>query len=220
MGQAVGTAAAGCIRYGVGPREYGKAHIGELRRALHRDDQFVPGYALRDPSNLALGASVTATSEEGGNAAANVVDGGIRTLPDDDGDVDMIVEDTGYGLINHQPKGVSRQWVSDPRCELPQSVTLRLVEMRKASEIRVVFDSDFFLPSKWVHHRVPSTLARAYKVEISKDGVNWETIADVKVNKRRLVVHKFAPQAVREVRVTVTETYGSPSARVFEVGVW
>jgi hypothetical protein len=99
-------------------------------------------------------------------------------------------------------------------------VTVRLAEKREASEIRVVFDSDFFLPSKWVHHRVPSTLARAYKVEISKDGDKWETIADVKVNKLRLAVHKFAPKTVRAVRVTVMETYGSPSARIFEVGVW
>ena len=45
-------------------------------------------------------------------------------------------------------------------------------------------------------------------------------LADVKVNKRRLAVHKFAPRAVREVRVTVTETYGAHSARIFEVGVW
>jgi hypothetical protein len=163
---------------------------------------------------------VSATSEAEGNAAANVVDGGIRTLPDDNGDVVKIVEDTGYGLINHQPKGTSRQWVSDPCCELPQSVTVRLAGMREASEIRVVFDSDFYLPSKWVHHRVPSTLVRAYKVETSTDGVTWETLADVKVNRRRLAVHRFAPRAVREVRVTVTETYGAPSARIFEVGVW
>ena len=220
MGQAVGTAAAGCIRYGVGPREYGKKHIEELRRTLHRDDQFIPGYAGRDPSNLALGASAVATSEKAGNAAANVLDGGIRTLPDDNGDIERIVEDTGYGYVNHQPKGESRQWVSDPCCELPQSVTVRLAQVREASEIRVVFDSDFYLPSKWVHHRVPSTLARSYKVETSQDGTAWEEVADVKVNKRRLAVHRFAARKVRDVRVTVTETYGDPSARVFEIGVW
>lgn len=220
MGQAVGTAAAGCVRYGVDPREYGKRHIEELRRNLHRDGQFIPGYAGRDSSNLALGATASATSEEKGNAAANVVDGGIRTLPDDKGAVAKIVEDTGYGFVNHQPKGESRQWISDPRCELPQSVTVRLAGVREASEIRVVFDSDFFLPSKWVHHRVPSTLARAYRVETSLDGVTWETVADVKSNRSMLAVHRFAPRRVREVRVTVTETYGSASARVFEIGLW
>ena len=57
-------------------------------------------------------------------------------------------------------------------------------------------------------------------MEISKDGIAWETVADVKVNRRRLAVHRFAPKAVRQVRVTVSETYGAPSARVFEIGVW
>jgi hypothetical protein len=220
MGQAVGTAAAGCIRYGVMPREYGKKYIEELRCTLHRDDQFIPGYVGRDSSNLALGASAVATSEEVGNPASKVLDGGIRTLPDDNGEIDKIVEDTGYGYVNHQPKGESRQWVSDPRCELPQSITVRLAKVREASEIRVVFDSDFYLPSKWVHHRVPSTLARSYKVETSQDGTAWEEVADVKVNKRRLAVHRFATRKVRDVRVTVTETYGDPSVRIFEIGVW
>ncbi len=220
MGQAVGTAAAGCVRYGVSPREYGRSHIGELRRNLHRDGQYVPGYAERDSSNLALGAAVTATSEEKGSAAANVVDGAIRTLPDVDGPVEKIVEDTGYGYISHQPKGESRQWASDSRQELPQSVTVRLAATREASEIRIVFDSDFFLPSKWVHHRVPSTLVRAYKVETSHDGVAWETVADVKANRSMLALHRFAPRQVREVRVTVTETYGTASARIFEIGLW
>jgi hypothetical protein len=57
-------------------------------------------------------------------------------------------------------------------------------------------------------------------VETSQDGTVWEAVADVKVNKRRLAVHKFDFRKVRDVRVTVTETYGDPSARIFEIGVW
>ena len=220
MGQAVGTAAAGCVRRGVMPREYGARFIGDLLCALHRDDQFVPGYAGRDPANLAVGASAVATSEDGANRAANVVDGALRTLPAVDGDVVKIVEDTGYGYVGHQPKGESREWASDPRQELPQSVEVRLAEPREAREVRVVFDSDFFLPSIWVHHKVPKTLARAYEVYVSPDGVRWESVADVRRNVRRLAVHRFAARRVAAVRVTVRETYGDASARVFEIGVW
>ena len=220
MGQAVGTAAAGCIRHGVLPREYGRRFIGELRRTLHRDDQFVPGHSGRDASNLAVGAVARATSEDGENGAANVVDGGIRTLPATDGAVVKIVEDTGYGYVNHQPKGTSREWASDPRQPLPQSVTIRLPDPREADEVRVVFDSDFFLPSIWVHHKVPKTLVRSYVVEVSTDGSSWQKIADVARNTRRLAVHGFAARTVAAVRVTVRETYGDASARVFEIGVW
>ena len=220
MGQAVGTAAAGCVRRGVLPREYGARFISELRRALHRDDQLVPGYAGRDPGNLAVGATASATSEDGENKAANVVDGGIRTFPATDGDVVKIVEDTGFGYVSHVPKGASREWVSDPRQELPQSVTVRLPRPGEANEVRIVFDSDFFLPSIWVHHKVPTTLARSYAVETSPDGVRWETVAEETRNSRRLAVHRFPPRRVAAVRVTVRETYGDASARVFEIGVW
>ena len=131
-----------------------------------------------------------------------------------------IVEDDGVTHITHQPKGPSRDWVSDPRCSLPQSVTVRLPEPRDASEVRVVFDSDFFLPRIWVHHRVPTTLARSYKVETSSDGIEWEPLADVARNVRRLAVHRFASRKVLALRVTVRETYGDESARIFEIGLW
>ena len=220
MGQAVGTAAAGCVRHGVMPREYGRRYLSELRSTLHRDDQFVPGYFGRDPLNLAAGATATATSECGDNVAANVIDGRLRTMPAVGGDVVKIVEDTGYGYVSHQPKGVSREWVSDPRRALPQSVTVRLPEPREASEVRVVFDSDFFLPQIWVHHKVPTTLARSYAVEVSPDGERWEPVADVDRNTRRLAVHEFSARKVAAIRVTVRETYGDASARVFEVGLF
>ena len=220
MGQAVGTAAAGCIRHGVMPREYGRNFISELRQALRRDDQFVPGGIERDPLNLLAGATATATSEDGGNVAANVLDGGLRTMPAVGGDVVKIVEDTGYGYVAHQPKGESREWVSDPRRALPQSVTVRLPEPREASEVRVVFDSNFFLPSIWVHHKVPTTLARSYEVEVSPDGERWESVADVERNTRRMAVHGFSARKVAAIRVTVRETYGDASARVFEIGLW
>ena len=220
MGQAVGTAAAGCIRHGVMPREYGSRFIGELRRTLRRDDQYVPGSDGRDPSNLAVGATASATSEDGENVAANVLDGGLRTLPAVGGDIVKIVEDTGYGYVSHEPKGRSREWASDPRLALPQSVEVRLPEAREVSEVRVVFDSDFFLPSTWVHHRVPATLARSYRLEASPDGVRWEVLADVGRNARRLAVHRFPARKLLAVRVEVRETYGDASARIFEIGLW
>ena len=220
MGQAVGTAAAGCLRHGVTPREYGRRHLGELRLALHRDDQFIPGFDGHDPSNLAVDATVDATSEMGGCAAAKVVDGALRTLPPDGGDVRGIIEDTGFGYVRHAPQGEPRGWVSDPRCALPQSITVTLPEKRTASEIRIVFDSNFFLPKIWVHHEMPVTLAKAYKVEVTADGSRWDEIADVRQNVRRLAVHHFPPREVKAVRVTVSDTYGDASARIFEIGLW
>ena len=222
MGQAVGTAAAGCVRTGLLPRAYGKDRIGELQTALMRDDQFIPGKRFADPGNLANGATASATSACAGSPAANVLDGYARTLPATEAEsaVRKIVEDTGFGNVTHVAQGRSHAWVSDPEAGLPQALTVSLAEPQEACEVRITFDSDFFLPRKWVHHELPTTLVRAYAVEVTVDGTNWRTVANVTDNCRRLAVHRFAPCRIAAVRVTVRETYGDPSARIFAVGLW
>ena len=205
MGQAVGTAAAGCIRTGLSPREYGRRQMTELQRTLQRDDQFIPDLRYEDPANVVAGGKASATSESAGDVAANVLDGWFRTLPAGE----------GYGKVFG--RGDSREWVSDPSAALPQTVTVTLAKPARVSELRVVFDSDFYVQPKWVHHNVPKTLAKAYAVEVSADGKTWETVADVTDNRRRLAIHRFARREIAAIRVTVSSTYGDPSARIFEI---
>ncbi len=54
-GQAVGIAAALCVRHGVPPRA---VPIAELQRELLRAGQYIPGVALNDPDDLARTATV------------------------------------------------------------------------------------------------------------------------------------------------------------------
>jgi hypothetical protein len=195
MGQAVGTAAAGCIRTGLSPREYGKKHMAELQRQLMKDDQFILGMKYDDPANKASGGKATATSEFDGAVAANVLDGYARTLN----------------------KGPVRAWISDPAQKLPQSVRIDLPASTEVGEVRITFDSDFFISPKWVKHVMPKTLAKAYTLDVSVDGGKWERIADVKDNCRRLAVHRFPARKVAAIRLSVRETWGDLSARVFEI---
>lgn len=62
MGQAVGTAAAMCIKYGIDPRGIYASHIGELQQQLLKDDQYIIGLKNEDPADLAREAVVTASS--------------------------------------------------------------------------------------------------------------------------------------------------------------
>ena len=195
MGQAVGTAAAGCIRTGLTPREYGKKHIKELQRQLVKDDQYIIGMKDEDPANLAAKGTVTATSTDKGSPAANAIDGFSRTLPNE----------------------ASRSWISDPKANLPQSVDVAFASPAEISEVRVVFDSDFYIYPKWVKHTVPSTLAKDYTIEVLGENGKWEKVADVKGNAKRMAVHAFPVRTAKAVRVTVSGTWGDPSARVFEV---
>jgi len=62
VGQAVGTAAALCVRHGTMPRELGRTRLGELQQLLLKDDHYIPGVANADPADLARTAKVSATS--------------------------------------------------------------------------------------------------------------------------------------------------------------
>ena len=63
-GQAVGLAAALCLRHGLGPRDLGAHGLStELQQDLLRTGQFIPGCALRDGEDLARQATLSASSE-------------------------------------------------------------------------------------------------------------------------------------------------------------
>ena len=62
MGQAVGTAAAMCLRYGTTPRGIYQHHLHELQQTLIRNDQFIPGFKNEDPGDPCLSAVATASS--------------------------------------------------------------------------------------------------------------------------------------------------------------
>lgn len=62
MGEAVGTAAQLCIRYGVNPRDILNTHMKELQQELLKNDCYIKDVTNEDPCDLARGAAVTATS--------------------------------------------------------------------------------------------------------------------------------------------------------------
>ncbi|SFA89554.1 FAD dependent oxidoreductase [Amycolatopsis marina] len=62
LGEAAGTAAAMCADRAIGPRELGATAIGDLKRALLRQDAAVIGVTYDDPADLARAATVSASS--------------------------------------------------------------------------------------------------------------------------------------------------------------
>ena len=158
-------------------------------------EQFIPEMKYEDAANLASGAKATAGSERPGDVAANVLDGYARTLKG----------------------GSSREWISDPVQGLPQAIRVDLVRVEEVGEVRIVFDSNFYVQPKWIKHVMPTTLAKSYLLEGSTDGKMWETLADVSENCRRMAVHRFARRRISTLRLTVRGTYGDASARVFEI---
>ena len=63
MGQAIGNAAAVCVKRCVTPREVRRLHIAEVQQNLLRQDVYLPGFALDRESNLACQAKIKASSQ-------------------------------------------------------------------------------------------------------------------------------------------------------------
>ncbi|MBO7093055.1 MAG: hypothetical protein J6W23_14835, partial [Victivallales bacterium] len=109
-------------------------------------------------------------------------------------------------------------WISSPDEKLPQSLQLDFEEPVSAKEIRLTFDTDL-TPSRVYLAPMPRQLVKSYVVE-GYDGKTWKTLAEETENKLRLRIHPFEEQKLSAVRVTVRETWGDASARIFEVRLY
>lgn len=203
-GQAVGTAAAMAVRYGVGPRGM-EAHMRKLQQELLKDDCYLPGFKNEDDDDLARRSRVQATSQLPGCEAANVINGVSRTVGDQ-----------------------SNVWESAPLSEGPQTLTLRLDAPHTLRQARLTFDPNLsreIMPSitSIVRERqckfLPEELVKDYTLRLKKQR---ETVWEKRVsdNGQRLNVVEIPGVACDAVELTVEATHGYPAARVFEVRLY
>ena len=206
IGQAVGTAAAMCVKEGMLPRELGQRRIGELQQRLLRDDAYILGFRNEDPADLARRATVTASSSATETkrfshgetvtyrhvAPESVIDGVTRPVGD-----------------------AAHAWVSAPGASLPQWIRLDFPQACEVREVRLTFDTDLEF-NAW-RYRIADELVRDYVVEGTADGETWFALADERDNYMRCRVHRFPPRTLKAIRLTVTATYGADEANVFEI---
>ncbi len=204
-GQAAGTAAAMAALKGLPPRAMGD-RIGELQQALLKDDCYIPGFANRDPLDLARKAAVSATSWKPGMEPRNVVNGVARKVGADE-----------------------NCWESDGIRPEGEAISLRLERPAEVKEVRITFDPNLtreIMPSITAQVRdrqakgMPEELVRDYSVELSLGGKIAASVP-VEGNCQRLRAHALErPMLADTVTVRVRATHGSASARVFEIRVY
>lgn len=198
-GQAVGTAAALCKKYGCTPHDV-EAHMKELQQLLLKDDCYIPGYKNEDPADLARTAQVSAGSEK--QPAANVINGVSRTVGEDENcwQSDGLAGDNGVLSLKWDAPHTLRQvrLTFDPN--LCSSIKITLSSKRIAEQV----------PG------VPPELVRDYDVELLKDG-HVLASRSVRGNYQRLNVLNFDACDCDEVRLHVLATNGIADARVYEV---
>ncbi len=186
IGQAVGTAAAIAVRHGVSPRGVYDQYLDELRDTLMDQDQYIP-FTERKISAISRRGRITH------EALRNGID---RALGESDNGAWIALDDCcGYEFDSAE----------------------------KVNCIRVVFDSDFADPKKMRNiegipeddalRHLPGTIAREFRIEVRNDG-NWQCVADVKENRRRLCIVNFEACDCDAIRLVPVRSWDDDAKRV------
>lgn len=203
-GQAVGTAAALCIKYDCDPRG-AQEHMRELQQMLLKDDAYIPGIWNEDPKDLARRAKVTATSAREGCPPENVING-----------------------ISRDEDGHRNLWISGKGRTEGEMLTLHLADRQPVSEVHLTFDSNFHYPIKITLSRkrqaqqrigVPPELIRDYTVTLWQ-GDKKAAKQTVTENVQRKNIVTFPTTECDSVTVMVHKTNGSNEAHIYEIRVY
>lgn len=203
-GQAVGTAAALCIKYDCDSRG-AQEHMRELQQMLLKDDAYIPGIWNEDPKDLARRAKVTATSAREGCPPENVING-----------------------ISRDEDGHRNLWISGKGRTEGEMLTLHLADRQPVSEVHLTFDSNFHYPIKITLSRkrqaqqrigVPPELIRDYTVTLWQ-GDKKAAKQTVTENVQRKNIVTFPTTECDRVTVMVHKTNGSNEAHIYEIRVY
>jgi hypothetical protein len=206
IGQAVGTAAALCVRHGLTPRQMyeDRKRLTELQQALLRDDQTIKNLGNEDPNDLAQRAKVTASDALEHAEPGFILNGFTRDIP---------------------LKQINR-WTS-PLADDGAWIEVAWDKPQKLQEIQLTFDSGFqreltLTASDGINNGIiraaqPETV-RDYTLFYRKEAKGpLVELLKVDGNYQRLNRHRFPPIEAQAVRLQIRATNGDKLARVFEV---
>ncbi len=205
IGQASGTAAALAIRHKILPRELyrDKTKLSELQQTLLRDDQTIKNRRNVDEKDLARQASVTASAEDSGSSAKNIIN----------------------GLTRDGPGKFENCWVAKLGSD-GAWLELSWNEPQKLSRVQITFDTGFQRPltltsqdsfnKKCIRAPQPETV-KDYELIATDSAGKQISLAKVTGNYQRLNRHEFPALEAKSIRIKVTATNGIEEARVYEV---
>lgn len=204
MGQAVGTAAAIAVKYGLLPREVGQQKIEKIQDALLEDDCFLPGLR-RKISPLAKSAKLTC---DYGDCSALLNGMDRRIWGNDNGyfgktnkaityTFEQPVHIEGFRLV--LDSDLNREFIEGN----PDGVHTTSVMFYSLSHNQTTFG-------------FPKCLIKHYKIEAQDESGNWNVVYETKDNHQRFIKHKLDITA-KAVRFIPLSTYAS-EARITDYG--
>lgn len=197
LGQAVGTAAAIAVKYGISPRMVGRDHIRELQNTLMDDDCWLP-YRNREISPITASARLS-SSAENVEALRNGVDRPVGT--EDNGCYVNLGESVVYTL--EKPTLVRQIRIifdSDLNREsLPENFRRPMLANR---------------PRDYSPSYVPTTMTKAYRIEIVDE--NGASMVFYKADNNYQRLNKIpVNKTVSQVKLTPLATWGAEKSHIF-----
>ncbi len=114
-----------------------------------------------------------------------------------------------------RPEVAANEWISGEG--LPQWIELSWVEPVELSAVQLTFDNGLDRTiAKWCQQGQPPCLVRDYTVLCLRGSDEVERM-DVADNRQRRRVHELSGKPITALRVEVTNTWGLPQARIFEI---
>lgn len=199
MGQAVGTAAALCLKKNILPRALREKHIGELQEQLLRDDVFIPNRPARDENDLARKANLIFASSTTSGDAKLLVDGWSR-------DIDSEIH---HWQSDGLPAEIQLEW--------EKTVPISCVEIKCDTNLKrhIMMRNDHRNDELYCN-TVPPELVKSLEIQARING-EWKKIASLNNNQTRLIRFNFKKIKTNALLVKIKETYGSKNAKLFEI---
>ncbi len=204
-GQAVGTAAAMCIKKNCAPAEL-ICSIDKLQQQLLKDDCYIPGIRNHDPADIARDARVSSSSSLPGHDAEKVING-----------------------VSRNENGEINCWESNGIGREGECIELSWANERRISEIRLTFDSNLSKPKKITLSAkrmaeqqigVPVELVKDYNVVLFNGAVVVGS-KTVRGNYQRQNILSFEePPVCDSMKIRIDATNGYDNARIFEIRVY
>lgn len=193
LGQAVGTAAALCQAESILPRNIRARYLRTLQQQLMDDDCWLPGHK-REVHPLTMEANLTDSS--GGNLSA-LLSGFERE-------------------VDRKPQ----HWSGNPG----DAITMKWKQPCYVECVRLVFDSNLNdnkrLPCRYPLNgnklKMPSSLVKAFGIQIQTSSAHWQTLYHESENYRRLVVIPIQRE-ILALRWTGEATWGDSELKVFSI---
>lgn len=220
VGEGVGVAAAYAVKNQLAPGEIRESEtaLSAIQQQLLRQDVFLVGKKLSDVDDLALQATINASSETADGPAKNIISGQNRAMGEARGvPADRVVPGT-------------HRWISRPIGESPEWIELRWPKPIGVGRIELIFDSALHryltltqsdaYANKMVWGAGQPEMVRHYELQVEIDG-RWIPIAEETQQWQRRATHRLEKtKQIAALRVQVYAAWGIAEARVVRIGAY